>query len=240
MQFLQGPALTAKAVYVLGDLFDVWVGEDLSPPFHSDLLNAFNALTQNNIALYFMPGNRDFLISRSFLAKMSATRLEDRSIIDLHGVPTLLMHGDLLCTQDKGYQQYRKVAQHPLTRFLFLKLPRQARDKIAKKLREKSKTYQQAKPLSILDVDNRAVIQEMRQVNVKQLIHGHVHRSALHDLEINNTVAKRAVLGDWSESKGSVIISTTSELTLAEFHKGNVIIPKSTYALEDAFPFTTA
>lgn len=240
MQFLQGPALDAKAVYVLGDLFDVWVGEDLSPPFHKALFNAFNALTHNHVELYFMPGNRDFLVSASFLQTVSAKRLNDRSVIDLHGIPTLLMHGDLLCTHDKGYQHYRKIAQHPLTRYLFLKLPRHTRDKIAKTLREKSKSYQRTKPLSILDVDNSAVELEMKSLNVRQLIHGHVHRPAIHDLQVNNQSAKRAVLGDWTEKTGSLILSTPSEITLAEFHNNGSIAPKQVYTLEEAFPLTIA
>lgn len=238
MEFLQGPALQAQAVYILGDLFDVWVGEDISPPFHFDLLNAFKTLVQNNIALNFIAGNRDFLISTPFLEKMAATRLDERSKINIHGVPTLLMHGDILCTQDKGYQLYRKIAQHPLTRFLFLKLPRKTRENIARKLREKSRSYQQGKPLSILDVDNTAVELEMQKNNVLQLIHGHVHRPNIHTVKLlNNQMGKRVVLGDWSEECGSMIICTPHNTTLAEFRSGGKIIPQSTYTLEVAFSF---
>lgn len=215
-QFVQGPAKQATALYVLGDLFDVWVGYDINPDFHQAIQRAFLALDAQGVSLYFMSGNRDFLISRAFLRKCHVKKLPDPCLISLQGQPVLLTHGDRLCTQDIVYQRYRKVVQHPLTRILFRSLPKSLRQKIAIKLRSKSQKYQKTKEITILDVTSDAVLQLMSQQKVRQLIHGHVHRPNIHDLTIGSYPAKRLVLGDWHQ-KGSVIISTPSAMQLASF-----------------------
>lgn len=216
LSFLEGPARSAKALYILGDLFDVWVGSDLQTPFHTQIQEALYSLHTNGIQLFFMNGNRDFLLENAFLKKVGCQRLKDPSVISLHGVPTLLMHGDKLCTQDIAYQRYRRIAQHPLTRFLFLKLPKSKREKIALKLRQKSKQYQQAQHETILDVTQDAVMKVMSQYHCHQLIHGHVHRPKVHDLFIEGKAAKRIVLGDWYHT-GSVIVATEQKTTLAVY-----------------------
>lgn len=235
LQFLEGPALDADALYILGDLFDVWVGEDLTFPFHQDIHRALKKLQANNVAVYFIPGNRDFLISSEYLKKLGCQKLADRAVIDLHSVPTLLMHGDLLCTQDKYYQWYRIVAQHPITRFLFLMLPQKTRQGIGRKLREKSRRYQQGKPLNILDVDSNSVDLEMLDAKALQFIHGHVHRANIHTHTVANKHVKRIVLGDWKENKGSFIISTPESTCLADFYDKDNIVIKQSYTLEEGF-----
>lgn len=227
LAFLQGPAIEAEALYILGDLFDVWVGEDLTSPLHDRLTEALTVLSTKRIPVYFMPGNRDFLVSTRYLKKANVISLSDRVVIDLQGVPTLLMHGDLLCTQDIAYQRYRKIAQHPFTRMLFLQLPRRMRQSIANSLRQNSKRYQKNQPLDILDVTPETVIHEMENAKVLNMIHGHVHRPAIHDLEINHQPANRAVLGDWSETTGSVIIASPGEITLATFTQDHALTAKS-------------
>ena len=215
--FLEGPARDASAIYILGDWFDVWVGEDLLPAYFPALRQALSQLKARNIELYFIAGNRDFLISTSFLNEIGVKRLKDQTVIDLFGTKTLLMHGDILCTQDKAYQLYRKFAQHPLTRRIFLMLPRKMREKIAQKLRHKSREYQQDKPLSILDVDPQAVETVFAEHQVEQLIHGHVHRPKIHILEIDNHSVQRLVLGDWKKDSASYIQCTPEGCTLATF-----------------------
>lgn len=215
-QFLQGPAKQASALYILGDLFDVWVGYDINPDFHEAIQRAFLALDAQGVALFFMSGNRDFLVPHAFLRKCHVKKLSDPCLISLQGQPVLLTHGDRLCTQDIVYQRYRKIVQHPLTRILFRSLPKNLRQKIAIKLRSKSQKHQKTQKTTILDVTSDAVLQLMSQHNVRQLIHGHVHRPHIHDLTIRSYPAKRLVLGDWHQ-KGSVILSTPTAMQLASF-----------------------
>ena len=225
--FIDGPASQADALYILGDLFDVWVGDDLNPLFHEEINQILMPLKEKRIPVYFMPGNRDFLISSPSLKKFNMIGLADRVVIDLHGIPTLLMHGDLLCTSDIAYQRYRKIAQHPLTKAFFLKLPKRLRQSIANSLRQNSQRYQKNQSLEILDVTQDAVIDEMHKARVLNLIHGHVHRAAFHDLKIHHEPAQRAVLGDWHEDSGSVIISSPGKMTLASFTQDQALETKS-------------
>lgn len=212
MDFLQGPAKGVKALYILGDLFDVWVGQDLNTEFHMMIQQALSSLVKNGTAVYFMHGNRDFLMQNAYLKAAGVQRLADPSLINLHGTPTLLMHGDTLCTQDKAYQRFRRIAQNPLTRFIFLRLPQKTRDNISKKLRAKSKQYQKTQSLTILDVTEEAVTKAFKRHDVTQLIHGHVHRPNIHD----HHSRKRLVLGDWHH-QASLIISTPTQNMLATY-----------------------
>ncbi len=232
-QFLQGPALTAQNIYILGDLFDVWVGNDLQTTFHDKIACAFKALADKGIKLYFMAGNRDFLLQGDFLKKAQIQKLPDPCMIQLHGKPFLLTHGDKLCSQDIAYQRYRKFAQHPITKALFLLLPKKTRANIANKLRAKSQQYQQKQKLDILDVCPQTVMDVMTEHNVKYLLHGHVHRPKFHTLEICNQNLLRFVLGDWHH-KASFIISTPTKITLATYSHNKDIETVDSYAFEDA------
>jgi len=213
-QFLEGPAREAEALYILGDLFDVWVGNDIDIAFQKKVQHALKTLSSQGIKLYFINGNRDFLLSNAFLKEAGCQKLNDPTIIDLHGTPTLLTHGDKLCTQDIAYQRYRCIAQHPLTRFIFLKLPKKTRENISQKLRQKSQQYQRGQETTILDVSLDAVDKLMDRYKVTQMIHGHVHRPKIHTLSINEKAASRIVLGDWYTT-GSVIVSKPTGTVLA-------------------------
>ncbi|MGE3318721.1 MAG: UDP-2,3-diacylglucosamine diphosphatase [Candidatus Berkiella sp.] len=215
MHFLEGPVKGAKALYILGDLFDVWVGQDIHREFQETIQQALAKVVKAGTPVYFMSGNRDFLLQNAYLEAAGIKRLADPTLIDLHGKPTLLMHGDTLCTQDKAYQRFRRIAQNPLTRFLFLCLPKNTRDNISKKLRAKSQQYQKTQNLTILDVTEEAVQQVMNKFQVNQLIHGHVHRPNIHD-------NKRFVLGDWHHT-ASLIISTPDGNSLATYDATNGI-----------------
>jgi UDP-2,3-diacylglucosamine hydrolase len=209
LDFLAGPAQHAKVLYILGDLFDVWVGEDLNTDFQIEIQKALIGLSEKGIGLFFIAGNRDFLIQARYLQKAGCKRLPDPTIINLHGTPTLITHGDKLCTQDIAYQRYRRVAQHPITRFLFMCLPKKTRQRIGQQLREKSQRYQKQQDVRILDVFLPTVDQWFTQYQVKQMIHGHVHRPAIHESGAN----KRLVLGDWHK-KISYIESTPEGIQL--------------------------
>lgn len=207
MSLLQGPAKGAKALYILGDLFDVWVGKDIHTAFQEKIQSALSDVVKDGTQVFFMHGNRDFLIQNDYLEAAGIKRLNDPTVIDLQGIPTLLMHGDTLCTQDKAYQRFRRVAQNPITRFIFMLLPKKTRDNISKKLRAKSQQYQKSQSMSILDVTQEAVMDAFCQHHVTQLIHGHVHRPNIHEHLVEGKICKRFVLGDWHH-RASLIIST--------------------------------
>jgi UDP-2,3-diacylglucosamine hydrolase len=201
-----------QQLYILGDLFDVWIGDDINSVHQMQVANALRTLADTGTQIFFMKGNRDFLVTPHFLNLARAQLLPDPTIILLHGSPTLLTHGDQLCTQDIAYQRYRKIAQHPLTRFLVLHLPITWREKLAKNLRQKSKGYQADVNADILDVTPDAVNHLMQIHHVSQLIHGHVHRPKIHQ-EVHGN---RLVLGDWHQ-QGSFIRSTPDGITLESY-----------------------
>lgn len=212
LDFLKGPAATGQALYILGDLFDVWVGADIDEDFQKQIQAALLTLAQQSVKLYFMNGNRDFLITQAFLKKAGCQKIPDPSVISLYGTGTLLAHGDRYCTQDIGYQRYRKVAQHPLTKLIFNSLPKSSRVKIAQKLRANSHKHQKGKPMDILDVTPLAILEAMTKYDVSVMIHGHVHRPKIH----SENEKHRLVLGDWGK-EASFIMSQPDETVLATY-----------------------
>lgn len=230
LSFLKGPAKKARALYILGDLFDVWVGEDVQTVFQTKVQVALRRLADSGVALYFMSGNRDFLISRSFLKKARCQSLPDPIVVDLHGFPTLLTHGDLLCTADRTYQRYRKIVRCPLVRLLFLCLPMRTREKIGNALRKKSQQHQKNQEKSALDVTQEAVDQMLSAHKVRQLIHGHVHQPKIEHRSTTPTT-KRIVLGDWHK-QGTFIESTPNVIKLVRYKKNHQTETIASYALE--------
>ncbi|XOV78370.1 MAG: UDP-2,3-diacylglucosamine diphosphatase [Aestuariibacter sp.] len=204
LQFLQDLDHNTDALYILGDLFEVWVGDDDINPFTENVITALATLSDKNIPVYFIHGNRDFLIRKKFAKKASLTLLPERMVIDLYGVPTLIMHGDELCTRDVAYQKFRKKARSWWWPNLVLQLPLAVRKKIAERGRRVSKMNQQALTESIMDVTPEEVIKVMQNHSVQRLIHGHTHRPAIHDVQLQDKAGKRIVLGDWYE-QGSIL-----------------------------------
>ncbi|MCC7547694.1 MAG: UDP-2,3-diacylglucosamine diphosphatase [Burkholderiales bacterium] len=196
-RFLEGPAAHAEAVYVLGDLFEYWAGDD-------DLDDAFNAQVAHRIArlartvpVHVMQGNRDFLLARRFARSAAVLPLRDPAVIDLYGTRTLLMHGDLLCTQDRRYQAFRRVVRNRLVQGLFMRLPLTRRKRIiggARRLSEGEKTI---KRMDIMDVAPAAVEEAFRRHGCTRMIHGHTHRPARHEHRVEGRVCERIVLADW-------------------------------------------
>nr|WP_197975927.1 MULTISPECIES: UDP-2,3-diacylglucosamine diphosphatase [unclassified Pseudomonas] len=216
LDFLGGRARSAEALYILGDFFEAWIGDDAMTPFQSSICAALRALSDGGTKIFLMHGNRDFLIGSSFCRKAGCTLLADPSLVRLNGEPVLLMHGDSLCTRDEGYMRLRRVLRNPLTLFVLRNLPLGTRHKLARKLRSESRAQTQMKAHDIVDVTPEEVPRVMRQHGVAILIHGHTHRPAVHELQIGDLPAQRIVLGDW-DRQGWVLQVDDRGFNLAPF-----------------------
>ncbi|WJG10644.1 UDP-2,3-diacylglucosamine diphosphatase [Aliiglaciecola sp. LCG003] len=217
-QFLQHQAPTADALYVLGDLFEYWLGDDDRSAFNEHIGNMFRELSQKGVPIYFIHGNRDFLIRQKFAQRAGMTLLPEQTVIDLYGTPTLICHGDELCTQDIAYQKFRKKARGWWWPRLVLSLPLATRRKIAENGRKKSQQNQRQLTMEIMDVSASEVVKIMERFDVKRMIHGHTHRPAIHELSVDGQPAQRIVLGDWYDQGSMLKVSTQSlELISAQF-----------------------
>ena len=186
---------------MLGDLFDAWIGDDqLREPLAERVSAALRGIANTGVPVGVMAGNRDFLLGERFADASGAMLLPEKIVINLAGTPTLLLHGDELCTGDVGYQRFRAVARNPKYQRRFLALPYVVRRGIAAWLRRRSGTATAAKPETILDVENRAVETAFRASNVTRIIHGHTHRPAHHHLVVDGRDRDRWVLADWYDS----------------------------------------
>ena len=217
-QFLRREAVQADSLYILGDLFEAWIGDDDPDPDNRSIVTSLKALTDSGTRCFFIPGNRDFLVGDRFAAESGVSILSDGTQIDLYNQPVLLLHGDTLCTDDKGYQRFRRFVHHPATRTAFLALPVAARRALAKRMRDQSMSTSSQKPEEIMDVNQAAVEQTMRDESVKILVHGHTHRPAAHRFKLAGRDVQRIVLGDWY-SQGSILRwnSAGPELTTLDY-----------------------
>ncbi|WP_404361942.1 UDP-2,3-diacylglucosamine diphosphatase [Marinobacter sp.] len=200
LDFLASRARGAERLYILGDFFEAWIGDDEHTPLQNQVAEALNSVSSSDTRVFLMHGNRDFLIGEDFCSRSGAQLLDDPAVIDLYGSPTLLMHGDTLCTADVDYQKFRINMRNPQWQAAFLKRPLADRQMVARQLREMSMARTKGKRESIMDVTQEEVVRVMEEHNVQQLIHGHTHRPAVHELEANGRPAKRLVLGDWAEN----------------------------------------
>jgi UDP-2,3-diacylglucosamine hydrolase len=213
-KFLSEQAPKAEALYVLGDLFEVWIGDDDQNSFTLNIAKAFHALSQSGVPVYFIHGNRDFLIRQRFAKQAGFKILPEQLVIDLYGEPTLIMHGDELCTKDIDYQAFRKKARSWWWPRIMLSLPLSIRCKLAKKGRAISKQKQSKLNQEIMDVTPQEVVSVMQAHGVVKMIHGHTHRPAIHQLQVNNQHAQRIVLGDWYD-QGSILQVSKDGLKLS-------------------------
>ena len=202
--FMKYQAPKADAVYILGDFFESWIGDDNQSVFNRQIIEALRTPIGKWPIIYFMRGNRDFLIGKKFATAANTVLLEDPTVILLYDKSTLLMHGDSLCTLDHKHQIYRRNIAKPWVEKLMLSLPLSLRHKLAKALRKKSRNHNRYLSIKIQDVENEEVKRVMQRHNVELLIHGHTHRPAIHNLTIDQKPAQRIVLGAWNES-GSVL-----------------------------------
>lgn len=210
-----------RALYILGDLFDVWLGDDDDTPPNAAVTAALAALTAAGVALHIAYGNRDFLYGPRFVAASGARLLDDYAVIDLYDTPTLVTHGDLLCTRDINYQRFRRVVRHPLTRRLFLATPLAWRQRIAHRTRAGTTASMRGKNDGIMDVDETTVAKVMTRYQVKLLIHGHTHRPAVHDYAVDQR--RRIVLGDWYEADAVLVCDSSGQraVRISEFLSGS-------------------
>lgn len=196
--FLAGPARGAHALYILGDLFDAWAGDDdLADPFNASVCAGLKALADAGTRLYFLPGNRDFLVGGDFAAATGATLIADETIVDIGGVPTLLLHGDTLCDDDRAYQDFRATVRSPGWRREFLARPLAERKAEIEALRRRSEAEKQTKRMTLMDANEAAMLAAFRRHGVERVIHGHTHRIARHVYNVDGRPCERWVLGDW-------------------------------------------
>ena len=213
--FLRGPAARAEALYILGDLFEYWAGDDDNDPFNASVLAALRDLAHTGIKLFLMHGNRDFLIGDRFTADAGARLLPDPTLLDLYGTRTLLMHGDTLCTDDVGYQEFRAKVRNPEYQRQFLAQPLLSRKQIIAGLRTENTEKKQSKSESIMDVTPATVDAVLREHSYPRLIHGHTHRPALHRHLVDGHACERWVLADWY-TKGSYLRCDRAGCTVIE------------------------
>jgi len=204
LDFLVSDAADAAALYILGDLFEVWLGDDDPDPDKRRVVDALARLTAAGTTGYVMHGNRDFLIGERFCHETGFRLLAEGSVVDLHGARVLLTHGDLLCTDDSGYQRLRRRLRHPLSLWAFRHMGLATRRRLAERLRAGSRMHVGSTSPEIMDVNEGAVAQAFRDGGVTLLVHGHTHRPAVHRLGVDGRPVQRIVLGDWY-TQGSVL-----------------------------------
>jgi len=198
LELLAGAATRADALYVLGDLFEAWPGDDdAADPFNAPVISAFRALSDRGISVHFQHGNRDFLLGPEFARATGGKLLAEDPVVDLYGTPTLLLHGDQLCTDDIAYQQFRAQVRNPAWQQALLGRPLAARKQLARQLREGSDAAKSEKSIDIMDVNADAVATAFRRHNVTRIIHGHTHRPARHVHVVDGRECERIVLADW-------------------------------------------
>jgi UDP-2,3-diacylglucosamine hydrolase len=204
--FLRGRAREADALYLLGDLFEVWVGDDDPNPDHERVCGALRELSGAGVALYAIHGNRDFLLGEDFTGRTGVKLLPDPVLVELHGVSTLLSHGDVFCTEDSSYQQLRSIVRQPRWQRRFLSLPIETRRALASAARAGSKVHTQRTIPTIMDVNPDAVTRAFRATGARRLIHGHTHRPAIHPGVVDGSSTERVVLAPWYEAASCVSV----------------------------------
>ena len=205
LSFLENQARQASAVYILGDLFDAWIGDDDNTPPNKKIKAQLKQLTDSGTQIFLQQGNRDFLIGERFCTETGITLLDDYAVIDLNGVKTLLTHGDLLCTDDIPYQAFRKKSHADEWKQNVLSKPLIVRLIAARWYRLRSHFHKRKKSQDIMDVNQQTVVSVMQENQCLRLIHGHTHRPAIHDFEIEGAAAQRFVLADWRKEATEIL-----------------------------------
>ena len=204
VEFLEGEATTAESLYILGDLFESWVGDDDPNPHYAEMKQAIRRLADRGVPVYFMHGNRDFLIGERFAEQTGIMLLPDPCPVELYGQQVLLSHGDAYCTDDIEYQKTRAVVRDPAWQAMMLEKPLEERLAIARAVRAESQARNAQLAEEIMDVNPQAIVDAIDASGVDILLHGHTHRPAVHDVSVKDRNARRIVLGDWYE-QGSVV-----------------------------------
>lgn len=217
-RFLRGEARGAEALYILGDLFEAWVGDDDPSETGAFVAGELRSLRDAGVPVFFVRGNRDFLLGEEFARRAGMRILPDPSVVVLHGEPVLLMHGDTLCTDDVTYQRFRAQVRDPAWQQQFLAQPLAARVAFAQQARAASRAHQQGMDVltmeAITDVAPATVESTLARFGIRTLIHGHTHRPAVHELDVDGQPCRRIVLGDWYD-QGSVLRISANEMRLS-------------------------
>jgi UDP-2,3-diacylglucosamine hydrolase len=208
LRFSRERAPRAEALYILGDLFDAWIGDDDDGALAAAVRGALRDLASGGVPVFFQGGNRDFLVGERFAAQTGVRLLPEFAVVDLYGTPTLLTHGDLLCTDDLDYQKARVLLRSPPFVADFLAKPLPARAALAAEYRRRSGEATSLKADDIMDVNADAVAAAMREHGVRRLIHGHTHRPAVHPMTLDGASAERIVLAEWHEDRGQCVSVT--------------------------------
>jgi len=217
ISLLEEKGRAAGALYILGDFFEYWIGDDdLAEPFNAVIASLLKDLTRRGIPVYLMHGNRDFLIGEGFCAATGASLLQDPTVLEIAGVKTLLMHGDTLCTDDLDYQAWRRKARDPAFQAAFLAKPLGERRQQVHQMREQSRQVVQEKSAEIMDVNDEAVRRALHDHAVRRLIHGHTHRPGRHAIEVDGKRCERWVLPDWY-GRGGYLQIESGEPKLVQF-----------------------
>jgi len=204
LKFLQDEAFDADALYILGDLFEFWLGDDVPSQCALDIAEVLKKISESGVPCHFMHGNRDFLLQEEYADRAGLKLLPEEHVADLYGERVLLMHGDSLCTDDVAYQQFRTVVRDPAWQREFLSKSPQERLQTALQARDASAAHKGVLDMTIMDVNPGEVVAAFERHGVHRMIHGHTHRPATHDLEVQGHAAQRIVLGDWY-TQGSVL-----------------------------------
>ena len=204
LNFLRVEAKDAESLYILGDLFEFWLGDDVPSKCALEVAGALSVLANSGVLCYFMHGNRDFLLGQDYAKSAGVTLLPEEHVADLYGEPVLLLHGDSLCTDDVHYQEMRKIVRTPAWQRDILSKSPQERLQIALQARDASAEHKGNVAMDIMDVNQGEVVATFERHGVHRMIHGHTHRPAIHDLSIDGEAAQRIVLGDWY-TQGSVL-----------------------------------
>jgi UDP-2,3-diacylglucosamine hydrolase len=204
IEFLRGEAREAQALYILGDLFEYWLGDDAPTPAGLAVAPELTALSASGVPCHFMHGNRDFLLGEGFAQQCGMSLLGEELVVDLYGRPTVLLHGDTLCTDDVVYQQVRAMVREPVWQADLLAKTPAERARFAMEARTASAEHQASAAMDIMDVNQGAVREAFERTGVRHMIHGHTHRPAVHEVPLGNVTGERIVLGDWYE-QGSVL-----------------------------------
>ena len=221
-RYLEQTAQDADVLYILGDLFDAWIGDDLLDTPHPlsavahEVMTRLRALSDAGTAVYFIHGNRDFLLGERFINDCGATLLPESEQVELQGVPAVILHGDSLCTKDEAYMAFRAQSRNEQWQSQILALPLEQRLELAKSLRMQSGDANAGKAEDIMDVTQEEVVALMQRHGVSTMIHGHTHRPKVHDLTVEDVPAKRFVLGDWDSEHGWDIVIESSKDRHAE------------------------
>ena len=216
LDFLSGPARTADALYILGDLFEYWIGDDALSATAEQVSRATSALRSTGVPCYFLHGNRDFLLGSDYASAAGLELLSDAAVVDLYGAPVLLLHGDTLCIDDKEYQAFRQQSRDPQWQAHILALSVEERLQLAGSARDASKAHTGSTSMDIMDVNDAAVRAAFQEYGVKRMIHGHTHRPAFHKYRLkDDSEVERIVLADWYKA-GSYLSVSANKTELIE------------------------